>query len=352
MSRFHRIGFLSLALLLASCSKSATTAPGGVDSDARGTPLSGENAFETGTRLSWSPLTNEVLGSAKGGGTLGGPGLAAVRTIDGAARILDPAPALFPLVDPDGRHVYYDAVAVDSTFLRRRSLGASGVTSVAAVSGLGACTFAISPDGRYLAYAAADVDLAGPDSLHVLDQSSGRRVTFAPGWPIAFSFDDGTLLVTPPGGGWAAVALSSGATTPVDFALPGGAGIGGIRWDSFGLHALFAYQAHELWISTILGAQARVVTVPETIVASSITWSPDGTRAAFWTVGPIDNGADTAYRLYVVSIAAHAAGVVAIGRSVGGAIAWSPDGARLGYLYGDRLFSVSVVAAGAAATAR
>jgi hypothetical protein len=342
-----------LALVLVSCSKSSTTAPGGGGADARGAALTGESAFESGTLLAWSAATNEVIGAAKAGGTLGGPGLVAVRLADGAPRLLDADTALFPRVTPDGASVIYDAVTPDSTVLRRRLLGGAGTTSrLAAAPGLSAFTFTISADGRYLAYAGAGADPLEPDTVRVLDGTTGQRRAYAPGWPLVFSPGDGTLLVTPAAGGWSEVALASGATQAVDFALPGGATTGGIRWDASGLRALFTYSGNQLWQSTILGAQSPIYSAPETIVAPSCTWSPDGSRVAFWTVGPIDGGADTAYRLYVVSVAAQAGGVVAIGRSVGGAIAWSPDGTRLAYLFGERLFTASVVAAGAADRAR
>ncbi len=354
MHRASRLVPLLAVLALASCSKTTTTAPTGGGADARGTPLTGEGAFESGTTLAWSASTNEILGAARAGGTLGGPGLAAVRIADGAVRMLDPAPALFPRVTPDGVAVLYDAVTADSTVLRRRLLGGAGtVTRLAANAGLAALTFTLTNDGRYLAFAGPGADPLEPDTVRVLDLTTAQRRAYAPGTPLVFSPGDGTLLVAPAAGGWAEVNLGDGSSQAVDFALPGGATLGGIRWASGapGPTALFAYSGSQLWASTILGSQGLIFTAAETIVGPSLTWSPDGARVAFWTTGPIDGGADTAYRLYVVSVGAGTGGVVALGRTVGGSIAWSPDGTRLAYLFGERLFTTSVVAAGAPAVA-
>src|SRR5690349_5116703 len=179
MLRILRIAILPLAFVLASCAKSHPTAPGGGTADSRGTPLTGEMAFETTTRLTLSAVTHEVLGNAKAGGTLGGPGLAAVRTLDGAVRLLETSPVLFPLVTPDGQSVYYDLVTPDSTVLRRRSLGSTATARIAATGGLSAFTFALSPDGRYLAYAGPGADPLDPDSVRVLDTTNGQHVTYA-----------------------------------------------------------------------------------------------------------------------------------------------------------------------------
>lgn len=349
-----RLSTFALALVLVSCSKT-TTAPAGGGADARGTPLTGENAFDTGTRLAWSQATNEVLGDAEGGGTLGGPGLAAVRAVDGASRLLVTNPALFPTLTPDGQEVYYDEITPDSTLLLRRSLGSPAVAHIAGAAGLNVFSLVLSTDGRYLAYSGPGADPFDPDSVRVLDTVSGPRKVFAPGFPLVFSPDDGTLLVAPAAGGYAMLVLASGATTPVDFQLPAGATAAAMRWDVTGLHALYTINGRELRMSTVIGAivqDAPVAVTLETIVPPSPIWSRDGTRIALWTTGPIDGGSDTAYRLYVASPTAHSAGLVALGRSVGGAITWSSDGTRLAYLYGGRLFVGSAIAAGAASAAR
>ncbi|MFI5370578.1 MAG: hypothetical protein ACHQ52_03395 [Candidatus Eisenbacteria bacterium] len=339
-----RLPTLALALALASCSKT-TTAPSGSTAEARGTPLTGENAFETGTLLVWSQATNEVVGDAKGGGTLGGPGLAAVRTVDGASRLLVTNPSLFPTLTPDGQQVYYDEITSDSTLLRRRSLGSTSVARITGAAGLNVFSLALSADGRYVAYAGPGADPLERDSIRVLDTVSGQRVTLDPGTPVAFSPDDGTLLVVAARAGYATVALSNGAATPVDFGLPAGATVGAVRWDAGGLRVAYTINASELHVMTG-GGDLLAATLPEAIVPSSPIWSPDGTHLALWTMGPIDGGADTAYRLYVVSPGAHSAGLVALGRSIGGAIAWSSDGTRLAYLFAGRLFAGSAIAAG------
>ena len=190
------LSLLVLSVALTSCSKSST-APSGGTTDSRGTPITGDNAFDTSTRLAWSPATNEVLGDAKSGGTLGAAGLAAVRTVDGATRFLTNNPVLFPTLTSDGTQVYADEITADSTLLRRRSLGAATMTRIAAVPGLDAFTFVVSTDGRYIAYAAASIsEPLEPDTIHVLDTVAGTQKAFAPGTPIVFSFDDGTLLIT------------------------------------------------------------------------------------------------------------------------------------------------------------
>ena len=337
MSRIPLL-LLLLPVALVSCSKSST-APSNGTTDSRGTPITGENAFDTSTRLVWSPATNEVLGDAKGGGTLGGAGLAAVRTVDGAVRFLVGTPALFPTLTPDGTQVYADEVTTDSTLLRRRSLGPPAVARIAGAPGLDAFVFVLSPDGRYVAYAGASAsEPLQPDTVQVLDTVSGARRMFIPGTPVAFSPDDGTLLVAPASGGYATLALSNGASTPVDFGLPGGASLGAIRWDTNGLHALYSINDTELRMSTIGVSDVSVAITPEAIVGPSTVWSPNGSRIALWTQGTVDNGADIAYRLYVVDPGPHTVGLVALGRSVGGAITWSSDGTRLAYLYAGQLF--------------
>jgi hypothetical protein len=345
------LSLLVLSVALSSCSKSST-APSNGTTDSRGTPITGENAFDISTRLVWSVATNEVLGDAKSGGTLGAAGLAAVRTVDGATRFLTNNPVVFPTLTPDGTNVYADEITADSTLLRRRSLGPNLVARIAGVPGLNAFTFAQSADGRYIAYASASIsEPLDPDTIRVLDTVGGARRAFAPGNPIAFSPDDGTLLVADPAGGFALVALTNGASTPVDFAVPGGATLGAIRWDSNGLHALYAINGTELRMSTITGSDVSVAFAPEAIVGPSTVWSPDGSKIALWTTST-ENG-DVVYRLYVVNPVSHTVSLVALGRSTGGAITWSADGTRLAYLYGGRLFLGSAAAgSGLASTDR
>lgn len=342
------LSLLVLSVALTSCSKSST-APSGGTTDSRGTPITGENAFDTSTRLAWSQATNEVLGDAKSGGTLGATGLAAVRTVDGATRFLTNNPVLFPTLTSDGTQVYANEITADSTLLRRRSLGSAAVARIAAVPGLNAFTFELSTDNRYVAYAPASLtEPLQPDTIRVLDTIGGVEKSFVPGTPIVFSPDDGTLLMASKAGGYAMLALSNGAITPVDFGLPGGASLGAFRWDGAGLHVLYAINNTELHISTYPGVDQPVAVTPETIVGPSAVWSPDGTKIALWTTNT-ENG-DIVYRLYVAYPVSHSVGLVALGRSTGGAIAWSLDGSRLAYLYAGRLFLGSA-ATGTAITA-
>jgi hypothetical protein len=336
------LSLLVLSLALVSCSKSST-APSGGTSDSRGTPVTGENAFDTSTRLAWSQSTNEVLGAAKGGGTLGAAGLAAVRTVDGATRFLTNNAVLFPTLTPDGSQVYANEITVDSTLLQRRSLGPSQVTRIAGAPGLNAFAFVLSTDGRYVAYAGASLtEPLEPDTIRVLDTLTGTRKLFTPGTPIVFSPPtEGALLMASKTGGYAMLTLSNGAVTPVDLGLPGGASLGAFRWDGGGLHVLYSINNTELHINTYPGVDQPVAVTPETIVGPSAVWSPDGSKIALWTTNT-ENG-DIVYRLYVADPVSHTVSLIALGRSTGGAITWSADGARLAYLYGGRLFLGSAV---------
>jgi hypothetical protein len=345
MSRIPPFLFLAVSIACVSCSKSST-APSNGTTDSRGTPITGDNAFDTSTRLAWSQATNEVLGDAKSGGTLGATGLAAVRTVDGAVRFLAGTPVVFPTLTPDGSQVYADEVTADSTLLRRRSLGPAAMTRIAGAPGLDAFAFVLSIDGRYVAYAGqSPTEPLEPDTIRVFDNVGGVTKLFAPGTPVVFSQDDGNLLVIPATGGYARVALSNGATTPVDFLLPGGATVGAIRWDSNGLHALYTINNTQLRMSSIPGSDVAVVATPEAIVGPSTVWSPDGSQIALWTTST-ENG-DVVYRLYVANPVSHTVALVALGRSIGGAITWSSDNTRLAYLYGGRLFLGSAAAASA-----
>jgi hypothetical protein len=349
MIRFF-LPLLVLSVALTSCSKSSTAPSGNGTADSRGTPITGDNAFDTSTRLAWSQSTNEVLGDAKSGGTLGAPGLAAVRTVDGATRFLTNNPVLFPTLTPDGSQVYADEVTLDSTLLRRRSLGPNGVARIAGVPGLNAFAFVISTDGRYVAYAAASLtEPLEPDTIRVLDTIGGVQKSFVPGSPVVFSPDDGTLLMASKAGGYAAVTLSNGASMPVDFGLPGGASLGAFRWDGTGLHVLYSINNTELHINTYPGVDQPVAVTPEAIVGPSAVWSPDGSKIALWTTNT--ESGDIVYRLYVANPVSHTVSLVALGRSTGGAITWSADGTRLAYLYAGRLFLGSAAAGSATVAA-
>lgn len=340
-----------LALFALSCAQSTTAPPSnGTGTDSRGTALTGEHAFDISTTLAWSQASNEVLGAAAFGGTTGGPGLIGVNAVSGGVRLLDAAPVLFPAVTHDGANVLYDAVvsnasapANDSTLLRVRSLAGSAPATLTSCPGLCAFTFVLSADDRYLAWTGTASDPLEPDTVRVLDRVTGARRAFVTGEPLTFSPDDGTLMIRNPlgAGGYATVALASGTLTPFPLDLPAGATGATLRWATDGVHALYVLSGNQLRVLTPSG-DALLFAAPESIEPTSLTWSPNGARVALWTVGPIDNGADTAWRLYAVNVGGASGALTALGRSVGHAITFSPDGSRLAYLYADRLFTTAL----------
>lgn len=367
---------LPLALLLAtlaSCSSPADNSFLPDAPDARGTPLGPAGAFSATTSLAWSAATNELVGQApSGGGNTGA--LVAMNAATGALRPLDADAPLTVRLSSDGTVVLWDAFdgGGDTLSLRRATLGGGGDERVTYAVGLSPHAFAIAPSGSLVAWSRQSLFDIEPESIRVVAfpvpvdpaRAAPARATTAaqgtqfatvePGTPVLVSPGGDALLYRPGAGAssyarWSAVTRTS---TPYALGLPDNARGASLRWGAAGIQALYAIGARALWRRDAdAGTDTPLMFTPgDSIAAQTPVWSPDGAKAALWTLEYLPIQQVTQARLYVVNTSGPVtAAVVAIGTEPPGAIAFSPDSKRVAYLFGAQARVADVPGAAAAA---
>lgn len=365
----HRLIAPALLLAtLASCSSPADNSFLPDAPDARGTPLGPAGAFSATTSLAWSAATNELVGQApSGGGNTGA--LIAMNAATGALRPLDADAPLSVRVSADGSVLLWDAFdgGGDTLSLRRAFLGGAGDERVTYAVGLSPHAFAIAPSGNLLAWSRQSLFDLEPESIRVevypvpLAPATARAAgvaalsaTIEPGTPVLVS-PGGDAVLYRPGSGvstYARWSAPAGPSTPYTLGLPDNARGASLRWGAAGIQALYAVGARALWRRDAdAGTDTPLMFTPgDSIAAQTPVWSPDGAKAALWTLEYLPIQQVTQARLYVVNSSGPVtAAVVAVGTEPPGAIAFSPDSKRVGYLFGTQVRVANVPGAAAAA---
>lgn len=226
-----------------------------------------------------------------------------------------------PALSPDGRWVAY-ALVEPRDSVEERGPAFSELYIVPAAGGQpravvtrpqSASAPRWSPDGRTLAFAAR---LAGHDQRQVYavpaEGGEPRRLTAATSNVIAYR-------LSPDGRSVAYTIPSEDTRSPRDPLNDV------IVASEPGRHA-------RLWVQGLDGGQARVVT-PDTLHVLDFEWSPDGGSFAVQAARHTDADSDQMFRnLYVVPAAGGAMRQLRIVPGKLGPMAWSPNGQTLAYL--------------------
>lgn len=350
---------LSLTLMtvmsLAACDGSPPD-PGDVEvieyPESRGTLLLNSELTTNGS-LSWTVPTEVVLTAYSA--TAGTSFVRAASLTGGTRRTIDgPRPGIaqssFLAASPNGAHLFFAAGAA-ATLYHKPSNGAaiqiapsSRYSTRAGYSAFGT-PLVVSPDSRLAAY------VTGTDSVRVYDVTLQSSQPLSRGCTALLAFSpDGQELLCQLSGAMYVVTMANGQRR--ELTVPGivkGRNLELARWTSTGLQVVYSDSLLRTdLVNAQTGASVRLLAAGalrplEYPNFPTMTWSPDGAKAAFPTSLCLNTGCTNVQitiqtlnmstgelkRAAVVNLTNNAGSVVSIGHVV-----FSPDGGLLAYLAG------------------
>jgi hypothetical protein len=276
--------------------------------------MTAPDAVEPESNLMWSSLTGELICTASFSTADGG--LVAIHPTTKATRVLEALPSIATDLAPDGSAVYYNALAQDYVFARRSALAGSFAPALLDSCSL-LCVFLMkaAPDGDHVA--ALDVNLSSTDSLRIHVLSTGEKMAFGSGVPLAFSPGSDQLLVHDVSASLnqaAILTLATGSMQPAGISVPDPISESSVRWGPSGIEVLYV-EADEkrLFLHPAGGGSATPIWSSADSLRGPMAWSASGRQAAIWSSREVGTDAVPVERweLHVIDLGSHNARTVA-----------------------------------------